>query len=512
MEGISGSWTDKTNGITISQIYKIGVASDTPYEIMTGLQDNGSKLFSNSVWKDVKGGDGMECIIDFSDINIQYASYANGQITRTLDHWNTNRTDVEPKDNDCKSLDGAWITPYIMHPDNNQTIYAGYSDLYRSTNLGNNWTKISSFNSSEFIRTIAICEYASSTIYMADLTHLWKSVDGGIHWSAIGENLPFSIVANILSIAVKPGNPNILWASLSGYQHDNVYQSVDGGLNWTSISSGLPQIPVYSLVYNKLDNSRVELYAGTELGVYYKDGDSDWIKYGKGLPNVVVDELEIYYDKSIPQNSKLIAATYGRGLWEAPLLVSGFSAPDMSPVSVYGITNNSALLTASINNDYGTAITESGFIISNMAYPIIDGPGTVKLKTQPLATIGEYSIEATDIIFPIFVRAYAVNENGIGYGKAKAYDINGFPLFNENLGEYGIKIYPNPTSGELIVQTDQLRKNMQISIKAGNGKTINTKNADKKITIFNLSNYSKGIYIIEITWPGKRLSSSVILN
>jgi len=34
------------------------------------------------------------------------------------------------------------------------------------------------------------------------------------------------------------------------------------------------------------------------------------------LPNVVIGELEIYYNPITPSQSKLKAATYGRGLWE----------------------------------------------------------------------------------------------------------------------------------------------------------------------------------------------------
>jgi len=31
-----------------------------------------TKLLSSGVWTDVRGGDGMECIIDYTDVNTQY--------------------------------------------------------------------------------------------------------------------------------------------------------------------------------------------------------------------------------------------------------------------------------------------------------------------------------------------------------------------------------------------------------------------------------------------------------
>ena len=68
------SWTDLTDGMVISQIYKLGVSQTVQDEIITGLQDNGSKLISSDIWYDVNGGDGMECLIDYEDEDIQYSS------------------------------------------------------------------------------------------------------------------------------------------------------------------------------------------------------------------------------------------------------------------------------------------------------------------------------------------------------------------------------------------------------------------------------------------------------
>jgi hypothetical protein len=41
---------------------------------------------------------------------------------------------------------------------------------------------------------------------------------------------------------------------------------------------------------------------------------ADWVPYKIGLPNVIVDDLQINYG-----TSTIRAATYGRGLWIAPL-------------------------------------------------------------------------------------------------------------------------------------------------------------------------------------------------
>ena len=53
------SWTDLSNGLVISQLYRIGVSQTNVNTVLTGLQDNGSKLYNTGFWSDVKGGDGM---------------------------------------------------------------------------------------------------------------------------------------------------------------------------------------------------------------------------------------------------------------------------------------------------------------------------------------------------------------------------------------------------------------------------------------------------------------------
>ncbi|MEJ6792186.1 MAG: T9SS type A sorting domain-containing protein [Lacinutrix sp.] len=53
------------------------------------------------------------------------------------------------------------------------------------------------------------------------------------------------------------------------------------------------------------------LFAGTELGVYFKVGAANWEKLGQNFPNVTINDIEINYTVD-----KLVAGTYGRGLWE----------------------------------------------------------------------------------------------------------------------------------------------------------------------------------------------------
>ncbi|MEP6796485.1 MAG: T9SS type A sorting domain-containing protein [Saprospiraceae bacterium] len=316
------NWSDKTNGIVISQMYKLGVSQTDGGDIITGLQDNGTKIHSGAIWFDQIGGDGMECLIDYTDVDIQYGTLYYGSIYRTMNHWQSS-DEVTAFD----AGEGAWITPYIIDPVNPEILYAGYAEVWKSGDRGNNWEKISNFHvTNGLIQSMAIATSDPLVMYIAFNSNMWKTVDGGGHWTNTTNDLPSSQAA-IRYISVKHNDPNTVWVALSGYTKPGVYESRDGGMTWNDISAGLPPIPVNTVVENKLLMSD-NLYAGTELGVYSKRGTEDWTLFNNGLPNVIVNELEIYY-ASNPIGTKLRAATYGRGLWETSIPFS--STPVSTP-------------------------------------------------------------------------------------------------------------------------------------------------------------------------------------
>ena len=48
------------------------------------------------------------------------------------------------------------------------------------------------------------------------------------------------------------------------------------------------------------------MYAGTDIGVYYRDEQlSEWIDYSGNLPNVIVNDLEIDYFRIDAESSHL---------------------------------------------------------------------------------------------------------------------------------------------------------------------------------------------------------------
>ena len=350
------SWNDKTIGIVISQIYRIGISNTDATKILAGLQDNGSKKYNGAVstWSDVYGGDGMECIIDFNNAaSYMYVTYVNGEIQRSTNGFSTSYTTQISANIPGGQPTGAWVTPYIMSPANSAILYAGYDQVWKTTNYGDSWTSASQqLSASTKLRSLAIAPSNTNVLYAADLTQMWKTTDGGAtNWSAI--TLP-SNSNSITYIAVKNNDPNTVWITYGGYSDGaKVYESTDGGGTWSNISAGLPNLPVMCITYYKTITDRKILFAGTDVGVYVKDGANNWSSFSNGLPNVVVPEMEIFYQSGA---DKLRAGTFGRGLWETEIA-------SIFPVELTGFTAKSDGGNVTLNWSTATEVSNYGFEI-----------------------------------------------------------------------------------------------------------------------------------------------------
>ncbi|MBP7496429.1 MAG: T9SS type A sorting domain-containing protein [Bacteroidales bacterium] len=302
------NWTDRSNGLGIAQIYRLGSSATNPKLILTGWQDNGGNLMSDNNWVHNQGGDCMESIIDYNDNSVMYISMYNGVLFRSITSgmsWALISEDIK------KEEQGAWITPLVIDNKDPDILYAGYYNIWKTSSKGNNWFKISDFSSTNVFQSIAVSPSDNKYIYAATYYTIFKTADGGKNWTNITTGLPQVAISYI---AIDPVNPQKLWITLSGFNSgQKVYKSINGGINWTNISGSLPNIPVNCIVYEKGTNE--DIYIGTDVGVYFRDALlKDWIPYSYSLPNVIVNELEIYYT-----DKKLRAATYGRGLWEVDL-------------------------------------------------------------------------------------------------------------------------------------------------------------------------------------------------
>jgi hypothetical protein len=157
--------------------------------------------------------------------------------------------------------------------------------------------------------------------YMPNLTQhkLFKSTDKGLSWlDASGINFPSSMpLPNryVSAIKIDKDDPNGVFASFAGFGSYHIYRSANGGQQWACMDftegaePRLPDVPVNDFeIYYQPSGQRI-YFAATDIGVFSSTGNGVWLELEGGLPNSIVMDIEIH-------NSKLRAATFGRGIFE----------------------------------------------------------------------------------------------------------------------------------------------------------------------------------------------------
>jgi hypothetical protein len=164
---LGGKWIDLTNGMGITQFYRNAVDNGASF-CLGGAQDNGSKMVDGATERDLTGGDGMQCLINYIDPeNMFYCAYQNGFVDITDDAGGHFRSITEDL-----PTPGAWITPYLLHPSNPATLLIGYKAVYVSYDNGGSWTTLSPvFNSFSDIEILSIG--------MADPNYVYAVRDNG---------------------------------------------------------------------------------------------------------------------------------------------------------------------------------------------------------------------------------------------------------------------------------------------------------------------------------------------
>lgn len=298
------NWTNISTGLGIRQFYRIACSQTDPNVITGGAQDNGSvtrKPAGN--WADWLGADGMEGLVSPTNVNNLWGTSQNGSLYRSTNGGNSYSGLTKPSA-------GNWVTPIAINPTNQTIIYGGWTGFYKSYNSGVNWTLLSGATITGALDDIAIAPSDTNYIYASRGTALYVSTDGGATW--VTRTAPGAIS----DICVHRTIPSKIYITTTAGSN-NVQVSTNAGASFTSISAGLPAVAARSVV---IENNSVQgLYVGMNTGVYYKnDTMTTWNNYTGNLPTVAVNELEIQY-----ASARLRVATYGRGVWDAPLFVAG---------------------------------------------------------------------------------------------------------------------------------------------------------------------------------------------
>ena len=154
----------------------------------------------------------------------------------------------------------------------------------------------------------------------------------------------------------------------------SVYLSTDGGAHWSNMVANLPWAPANSLVVDPQDANTA--YIATDAGVYFTTrvatcasaSSNCWSAFGTGLPEAPVVQLN-----AAPLTSSarvLVAATYGRGVWQTPLwtaetgLTTAVASPSPLEFTTPVPVNSGTTLTVTLENTGTLALTPTGTAMS----------------------------------------------------------------------------------------------------------------------------------------------------
>ncbi len=231
--------------------------------------------------------------------------------------WKTSNAGVSFKsifDKYCQSIGALAVdqkspsTVYVGTGESNMRNTVSIGDgLYKTTDAGENWTKIKGLDSTEHISKIIIDPKNSDNIFVAAPGPLWHdSKHRGLYKSADGgktfENIFYiNEKTGVADVAVNPDNPQIIYASTwefrrqpysfnSGGMGSGIFKSIDGGKTWKELSKGLPTKPmgrsVITLAPSAPDNLIAIIEAET-TGLYISSDAGESWKLQSATMNVV---------------------------------------------------------------------------------------------------------------------------------------------------------------------------------------------------------------------------------
>ncbi|RYY41599.1 MAG: hypothetical protein EOO08_00240 [Chitinophagaceae bacterium] len=337
-------------GLALGQFYHVNVDNETPYNIMGGLQDNGSwhgPAYSwtnggirNYYWNNVGSGDGFDVMPDPDDASWVYSMSQQGYVNRM--NWKTGeRWFVRPPSTDPKvKFRFNWNAAIAQDPFDKNTIYFGSQFVHRSGDKGASWQTISpdlttnnaaqqkqdenggltlDVTGAENYNTILAIEPSRlqrGLIWVGtDDGNVQLSRDGGATWTSFRGKIPgMPIGAWVPQIRASRYKAGEAFVVCNDYRRGDfkpyIFRTVDYGATWTRLADE-KKVSDYALSMIQDPTEPNLIFVGTEGGLWVSlDNGASFEQWKNGYPSVSTYDLAIQ-----EREADLVIATFGRALW-----------------------------------------------------------------------------------------------------------------------------------------------------------------------------------------------------
>jgi photosystem II stability/assembly factor-like uncharacterized protein len=374
-------WSEQ--GVPTEQFYHVITTNHAPFHVCGSQQDNSTLCIPSNNAMPARGGGGAgrngrdtEAFYpvgggepgyiapDPKDVDVFYAGTNNGGFLTRFNRRTGEEREVGPYPRFFSGENSAsvverwqWTYPIIFSPVDPNVLYTSSQHVWKTTNGGQTWDKISGdltrhdpktmqdsggpithdMNSPEIYATVF-----SLAPGKTDLNVIWAGSDdgvvhvtrdGGKSWTNVTpKEMPdLGRVSQIDASKFDAGTAYIavkkpLLADLNPY----LFRTHDYGQTWTKIVNGIAPND-YTHAVREDSTRRGMLYAGTQHGFYlsYDDGDR-WQPLTGGLSDTQVSDIWVV-------DNDLAIATHGRGFYVLDDIgpLRQFGAPVTSEANAY---------------------------------------------------------------------------------------------------------------------------------------------------------------------------------
>jgi photosystem II stability/assembly factor-like uncharacterized protein len=349
-------WT--AQDFSTAQLYHVAATAGYPYDLCGAQQDASTICVSSTANAGGGGGFGRGgassatynaggaepgyIAPDPLNPNIFFAGSNNGGFLTRLNRITGQEREVSPyplmfsgEPSSALVERWQWTYPIIFSPVNPKLLYASSQHLWKTTNAGQTWTRISpdltrhdpstmgpsggpithDMNAPEVYATIfsiGPSKLSTNVIWTgSDDGLVYVTRDAGAHWTNVTpKGMPdFGRVSMIDASAFNEGSAYIaVKRPLLDDRAPYIFRTHDYGRTWTKIVNGIRADDYVHSV--REDPSRKGLlFAATQHGVYmsYDDGDH-WSSLSLNLPDLPVTDLIVY-------RHDIAISTHGRGFY-----------------------------------------------------------------------------------------------------------------------------------------------------------------------------------------------------